>query len=68
MRKIRWVGRRVCGAEEKREMFGVKTEGSVAMNTACPTDAYAPTTVITKDAHVCGARPEAARDRLCQLI
>lgn len=49
-------------------MFGVKTEGSVAMSTACPTVAWAPTTVTAKDAHVHGARPEAARDRLCWLI
>lgn len=68
MRKIRWVGRCTWGAEEKRQMFGVKTEGSVAMSTACPTAAWAPTTVTAKDAHVHGARPEAARDRLCWLI
>lgn len=62
MRKTKWVGRCSWGAEEKRETFGVKAERFVALSTAWPTAAWTLASVILRDVHVYGARPEAARD------
>lgn len=67
MRKARWVGRCSWGAEEKREMFGVKTEGFVALRTACHTAGWSPASATLRLLLLllhC-AKPGAARDRLC---